>query len=311
MTMSFMIYDLIIIGAGPAGLAAAMYATRSGLKTLVLDRMPITGGAMINIPTIENWPGTLTISGQELSNKMAEHAKKSGAEIKQFTDVLSVDFSDKVKKIKTNAGELECYAVIIATGAMHAHLGVPGEEELKGMGVSYCGPCDGPFFKDMDIAVVGGGNSALSQALFLAKIAKSVTIIHRRDKFRAEQALVDQVKAEKKISLLLNHVVTQIIGEGSVSGIKTKDVYTDKEKTLEVKAVFIYVGLNPNTMAFSKWLKLDEFGFIITDRDMATSVPGVFAAGDARETPLRQIVTAAADGAIAAMSAGKYLKEVK
>lgn len=305
------IYDVIILGAGPGGLTAAMYAGRSGLKTLVLDKMPMPGGTMVNVPVIENWPGTLTISGQELSNNMAEHAKKSGAELKQFAELVSVDLSDKVKKIKTTAGEFETYSLVIATGAIHAHLGVPGEKELESMGVSYCAPCDAPLFKEKNVVVVGGGNSALSQALFIAKIVKSVTLIHRRDSFRAEQALIDQVKAEKKISFLLNHVVIEILGEGMVSGVRTKDIHNDKEQVLSVSGVFIYVGLNPNTSAFGKWLGLDELGCIIVDDSMATSVPGVFAIGDARITPLRQIITAAGDGAIAAMSAGKYLREVK
>lgn len=305
------IYDIIIIGGGAAGLTSAIYAARGGHKTLLLEKTAFLGGVMVNTPLIENWPGTLSISGQELSRKMGEHAKKAGAEIKQSTEMLSVDFSGKIKKIKTNTGEYKAYGVIIATGTVHAHLGVPGEEKFKGKGVSYCAPCDAPFFKDKNVAVVGGGNSALGQALFLAKIAKSVLIIHRRDRFRAEQVIIDQVKAESKISLLLNHVVTSIEGKEIVSSIKVKDVQSDEEKELAVDGVFIYVGLNPNTTPFNKWLKLDELGFIITDKEMSTNIPGVFAVGDVRTTPLRQIVTAASDGAIAAIAMGKYLRTVK
>lgn len=305
------VYDIIILGAGPAGLTAAIYATRSGWKTLVLDKMPMAGGTVANVPIIENWPGTSSISGQEFSNKLAEHAEKTGAELKLFDEVTEVDFSGKVKKIKTAAEELEAHAIIITMGTTHADLGVPGEEKLKGMGVSYCAPCDGSFFKDKDVAVIGGGNSALGQALYLAKIARTVTLIHRRDIFRAEEALIDQVKAEKKVLFLFNSIVSEIVGEEKVNGVKVKNVLTGKENLVKLDGVFIYAGLNPNTAVFGKWLKLDELGFILTDENMRTNVPGVFAAGDVRATPLRQIVTAASDGAIAAMAAGKYVRENK
>jgi thioredoxin reductase (NADPH) len=301
-------YDIVIIGGGAAGLTAALYAARSGLKTVVIERFATAGGVLVNVPVIENWPGTFRISGQELAMKMSEHAKKAGAEIKLLTQMIDADFSKDPKKIKTTSGDFEAQAVIIATGTTHAHLGVAGEEKLEGKGVSYCAPCDGPFFKNKKVAVVGGGNSALSQALFLSNIAASVTLIHRRDSFRAEQALVDQVKAEKKISLLLNHVVSEIIGDEKVSGVKVKDVNSGEEKTIAVDGVFIYVGLNPNTENFGRWLKLDELGFILTDENMQTNIPGVFAVGDVRATPLRQIVTAASDGAIAAIAAGKYIR---
>lgn len=306
-----MIYDIIIIGAGPAGLTAALYACRSGFKTLILEKTHGPGGVMASTQDIENWPGIEKIGGKELASNMAEHAKKSGTEIKYFADVQGTDLHGSIKKIKTSAGEFESHAVILATGTIHAHLGVPGEEKLLGAGVSYCAPCDATFFKDMDVAIIGGGNSALSQALFLSKIAKNVTLIHRRDGFKAEKAIIDHVKGTKNISLVLNNVVIAIIGEENVTGLKIKDVNTGKEKELDVAGVFIYVGLNPNSHIFANGLKMDELGFIAVDENMQTNMPGVFAAGDVSTTPLRQIVTAAGNGATAAMSAGKYLREKK
>ncbi len=304
-----MIDDLIIIGAGPGGLTAALYAVRSELKIVVIEKLPLSGGTAVNATVVENWPGTQTISGAEFGIKITEHAKKAGADIKTFTEVLSVDFSGDIKKIKTNNGEFKAKAVIIATGATHAKLGVPGEESLKGAGVSYCASCDGPFFKDKIIAVIGGGNSALTQALYLANIGKEVLLIHRRDAFRAEKAVVDKVNSEKKIKLVLSHIISEIIGEEKVTAIKVKDVLSGNEKNMPVDAVFIYSGISPNTSLFSQYIKMDELGFILTDENMATNVRGVFAVGDARATPFRQIVTAASDGAIAAMAAGRYIRE--
>lgn len=304
-----MVYDIIIVGGGPAGLNAALYASRSSLSVLVLEKMPATGGFLLDIPKIENWLGEKSIAGRELATKFSEHAKAAGAEIRTFVTVMGADLKADPKVVKTNIGNFEGKSVIIATGTTHRKLGVPGEEEFAGRGVSYCATCDGTFFKGKNVAVVGGGKSALTEALYLAKIAESVTIIHRREEFRADRILIDTVKKEPKIKLLLNSVVTEILGNGSVNLLKVKNVATEEEKLMPFDGVFIYVGLNPNTALFNG-LDIDENGFIITDKGMMTNIPGVFAAGDVRAGALMQVITAAADGAIAAVSVGKYMREM-
>ncbi len=310
--VSDMSYDLAIIGGGPAGLTAAIYGSRAGLKTIVIDKTPTPGGQIANSSVVENYPGIESISGEELGERMREHAEKFGAKLLYGTEVKSVNLEGEVKEIKTMKGTIKAKAVIIATGARERKLGIPGENEFKGKGVSYCAVCDAPFFKDKYVVVVGGGNSAVEEAVYLSKFAKRITIIHRRDKLRAEKAIQEKAFNTKNIDFMWNSEVKAIFGnENGVNEIevhnkKTGDVFKHK-----VDGVFIYIGMIPNTELFKGQIELNDWGYIKTDERMRTNVPGVFAAGDVRDTPLRQIITAAADGAIAAVEAGKYIEQLE
>lgn len=291
--------DLIILGAGTAGLSAAIYAVRAGLSLRLLETS-LPGGQILNSPDVDNYPGIPSISGFDFVQNLTAHAAGLGVE-PEFTAVSRADLAGNVKRIRTGREILESRAVILATGASHRSLGCPGEAEFRGKGVSYCATCDGAFFRGKDVAVVGGGNTALEDALFLANLCRRVYLIHRREEFRAQQAAVNAVRSRENIQLVLGEQVERISGDRLVSAVTLKS-----GRELPVSGVFIAVGLAPNTALFEGQLDLDN-GYIRAGEDCHTSLPGVFAAGDVRTKPLRQLITAAADGAVAAVEAGKYL----
>jgi thioredoxin reductase (NADPH) len=301
------IWDVIIIGGGPAGLAAALYSARAMRKTLVLEKeMP--GGQIATTSEVEDYPGILMTTGPELSMLMMEHAQHFGAEVNIGAEVVGVDFSQTIKRIQTSDGAtIKGKAVILATGAAPRTLGVPGEDLLRGRGVSYCAVCDGPFFRDRPVAVVGGGDAAFDEALYLTKYASTVTIIHRREEFRAQKVLVDRARSNPKIEFRTSAVVDRINGDTNVESATVRDVRTGETEDLPLGGVFVYIGNIPNTALFANDVREDENGYIIVDDNMATHCPGVYVAGDVRRSPLKQIVTAAADGSIAALTADKYL----
>ena len=301
-------YDTIIIGAGPAGMTAALYAARSNLKVALLER-GIPGGQMNNTADIENYPGYANISGPELAEKMFEPLENLGVE-HLFGLVEKIEDRGDFKEIITEDERFETKTVIIASGANHRHLGVPGEEDFNSRGVSYCAVCDGAFFRDEDLLVVGGGDSAVEEAIFLTRFAKSVTIVHRRDELRAQKVLQDRAFANEKIRFVWDSVVESIHGdERKVTGVTFKNVKTGELSQAEFGGIFIYVGLDP-VSEFAKDLGItDEAGWILTDHQMKTSVAGIYAVGDVRQKDLRQITTAVGDGAIASQEAYKYLTE--
>lgn len=304
------IYDVVIIGAGPAGMTAAVYTSRANLSTLMLER-GIPGGQMANTEEIENYPGFESILGPELSTKMFEHAKKFGAEY-AYGDVSEIIDGEEYKIIKAGAKEYKARAIIIATGAEYKKLGVPGENELGGRGVSYCAVCDGAFFKGKDLIVVGGGDSAVEEGVYLTRFANKVTIVHRRDKLRAQKILQDRAFANEKIDFIWNHTVKQINEkDGKVGSVTLVSTVDGSEKEVPCDGVFVYIGMSPLTAPFKKLGILNEQGYVVTNEKMETSVKGIFAAGDVREKELRQIVTATGDGSIAAQSAQQYVEELK
>ena len=301
-------YDTIIIGAGPAGMTAALYAARSNLKVALLER-GIPGGQMNNTADIENYPGYANISGPELAEKMFEHLENLGVE-HLFGLVEKIEDRGNFKEIITEDERFEAKTVIIASGANHRHLGVPGEEDYNSRGVSYCAVCDGAFFRDEDLLVVGGGDSAVEEAIFLTRFAKSVTIVHRRDELRAQKVLQDRAFANEKIRFVWDSVVESIHGdERKVTGVTFKNVKTGELSQAEFGGIFIYVGLNPVSEFATDLGITDEAGWILTDHQMKTSVAGIYAVGDVRQKDLRQITTAVGDGAIASQEAYKYLTE--
>lgn len=300
------LYDVAIVGAGPAGMTAAVYTSRANMKTLLIER-GIPGGQMANTEDVENYPGYDHILGPDLSNKMFEHAQKFGAEY-VYGDVTAVEDHGHFKRIQTLDGHYDARALIIASGAEARKLGVPGEDRLSGRGVSWCAICDGAFFKDRDLVVVGGGDSAVEEAVYLTRFAKKVTVVHRRDAFRAQKILQERLFANEKIEVIWNHVVDEIVGEKRVEGVVVRDVQSGEKKTLPVQGVFIYVGMDPLSKPFLDLGITNDAGYIVTDELMRTRVPGIFAAGDVREKTLRQIVTATGDGAIAANSAQQYVE---
>ena len=301
-----MTYDVIIIGSGPAGLAAAIYGKRARLSTLVIEKQPMSGGQILNTDAVDNYPGLPGIGGFELGQKFMEHAKKMETEF-VTAEVKGISADGDVKKISTDRGDYEAKTVILATGADHRKLGVPGEQELGGMGVSYCATCDGAFFRGKTVAVAGGGDVALEDALFLARGCSKVYLIHRRDEFRGAKALQEQVKKTENIELILDTVIEEIKGEGQVQSIDISNKKTKEKRSLPVDGVFIAVGTMPNTESFSGLVKMDDAGYIIAGEDTKTSRPGIFAAGDLRTKPLRQVITAAADGANAITAVEEYL----
>ena len=300
-------YDTIIIGAGPAGMTAALYAARSNLKVALIEG-GLPGGQMNNTSDIENYPGYVNISGPELAEKMFEPLENLGVE-HLYGFVENIEDHGDVKKVITDNEEFETRTVIVATGSKHRLLGVPGEEELNSRGVSYCAVCDGAFFRDQDLLVVGGGDSAVEEAIFLTQFAKSVTIVHRRDELRAQKVLQDRAFANEKINFIWNSVVKEIKGENRVESVVIENVKTNQVTEHAFGGVFIYVGLDP-VSDFTKDLQIqDESGWIVTDDHMKTSVAGVFAVGDVRQKDLRQVTTAVGDGAIAGQEAYKYITE--
>ena len=301
-------YDTIIIGAGPAGMTAALYAARSNLKVALLER-GIPGGQMNNTADIENYPGYANISGPELAEKMFEPLENLGVE-HLFGLVEKIEDRGGFKEIITEDERFETKTVIIASGANHRHLGVPGEEDYNSRGVSYCAVCDGAFFRDEDLLVVGGGDSAVEEAIFLTRFAKSVTIVHRRDELRAQKVLQDRAFANEKIRFVWDSVVESIHGnERKVTGVTFKNVKTGETSQADFGGIFIYVGLDPVSEFAADLGITDEAGWILTDHQMKTSVAGIYAVGDVRQKDLRQITTAVGDGAIASQEAYKYLTE--
>ena len=300
-------YDTIIIGAGPAGMTAALYAARSNLKVALIEG-GLPGGQMNNTSDIENYPGYANISGPELAEKMFEPLENLGVE-HLYGFVENIEDHGDIKKVITDDQEFETRTVIVATGSKHRLLGVPGEEELNSRGVSYCAVCDGAFFRDQDLLVVGGGDSAVEEAIFLTQFAKSVTIVHRRDELRAQKVLQDRAFANEKINFIWDSVVKEIKGENRVESVVIENVKTNQVTEHAFGGVFIYVGLDP-VSDFTKDLQIqDESGWIVTDDHMKTSVAGVFAVGDVRQKDLRQVTTAVGDGAIAGQEAYKYITE--
>ena len=301
-------YDVVIIGGGPAGLSAGIYTARARLSTLLIERGGI-GGQIINTEKVENYPGfTEGISGIDLTQAMHQQATKFGVET-LYDEVTGIKVAGKRKTVVTAQGSYSTGAVIIAGGSDRLKLGVPGEKEFTGRGVSYCATCDGAFFRDKAVAVVGGGNAATTEALELTKFANKVILIHRRNELRATKIMQEKVKANPKIKISWDTVVLEIIGNKAVEKLKLQNVKTKKESTLVVSGVFISVGSQPATGYLKGMLKLDNVGSIVTDDKLETSVPGIFAAGDIRSGSIRQVVSAAGDGAIAAVNAGKYISE--
>lgn len=303
-------YDLVIIGGGPAGLAAGLYAARARLKVILVEKI-VAGGQILISDWIENYPGFPEgLSGSDLAQRFSEQAKKFGLQIENNA-VVSVELSDPVKTIVLNDRTVTTHTIIVATGASPKKLSVPGEETFFGRGVSSCATCDAPFFKDRIVAAVGGGDTAVKESLFLTKFVEKVYLIHRRDQLRAEMILQEQALANEKIEIIWDSVLTGIGGLTNVENITVQNVKTKEEKILSVDGCFIWVGEIPNTKFLADGVKLDEKGFIEANLNMETSVPGVFAAGDVRNTPLRQIATAVGDGAVAAFSAGHYIENLK
>ncbi len=304
------IYDIIIIGGGAAGLAAAVYATRGGKKTLVIEMLSC-GGQAAKTHEIDNYPGFDDMpSGEELGRRFENHARKCGAEIVREAVREIVDADKPIKTIKTRKNEYKARAVIFATGAKPRKLGAIGEEELSGMGVSYCATCDGAFFKGQTAVVVGGGNTAFEDALYLASFCPKVYLVHRSEKFRAVQTLIDKVRAESRIEILTNYIVEKIQGDTSVTSVILRHTLSDRVKKVNTSAVFVAIGVEANSALAATVVDVNKSGFIVTDREMACNVKGFFAAGDVRDTPLRQVITAASDGAIAAYSAINYLNNI-
>lgn len=301
------LYDVVIIGAGPAGMTAAVYASRANLDTLMLER-GVPGGQMADTEAIENYPGFESILGPDLSNKMFEHAQKFGAQY-AYGEVKSVTDHGDYKEIVAGDKTYKTKAVIITTGAEYKKIGVPGEEELMGRGVSYCAVCDGAFFRDGQIAVIGGGDSAVEEGMYLTRFAKKVTVIHRRDKLRAQKILQDRAFANDKIEFIWDTVVEEIKEEnGKVGSLLLKNVKTEETSEFKTDGVFVYVGTVPLSEPFKSLGIVDDEGYIPTNENMETKIPGVFAAGDVRVKDLRQVVTATGDGSIAAEEAIKYIE---
>ena len=300
-------YDIIIIGSGPAGLSAAIYAQRACLDTIVIEKNGIRGGQVLNTWEVDNYPGFPGVTGFELSRQFREHANKLGARVVQ-DEVVQVELSGNVKKVVCEEETYEARCVILASGAHHRTLEVPGEEELRGAGVSYCATCDGAFFRGRTVAVVGGGDAALEDAIFLARMCEKVYIVHRRDKLRGAKRLQERLQALENIEFVWNSETAAIEGNGQVEALRLRQTQTGEERRLDVDGVFIAVGIAPESELYAGQLELDEQGYIRADESGQTSVPGVFAAGDVRTKALRQILTAASDGANCVASAERYLQ---
>lgn len=305
-----MTYDVIVIGSGPAGLASAIYAKRAELNLVVIEKAGLSGGQIINTYEVDNYPGTPGISGFDLSMKFREHADKLNT---TFINGEVIDFkvegNDKI--ITLDSGDVyKTKTVVIATGGVPRHLNVEGEEKLSGMGVSYCATCDGAFFKNKEVAVVGGGDVAVEDAIFLARICKHVYVIHRRDQFRASKSLSSRLLAMENVTVLWDSVVEKINGEQSVSSIDVKNLKSEEKTSYDVSGIFIAVGYLPNSEVYKKVIATDDNGYIIAGENCQTNIPGIFAAGDVRTKDLRQIITAAADGANAITGVEKYLNNL-
>jgi len=308
------IYDVIIIGGGAAGLTAGIYLARARMDTLLIEKMS-PGGQAILTEIIENYPGfPHGITGPELMQKMEEQAIRFGLKI-EYGEVVKVEIKEekqgKIKTVKTDNQEYKTLAVIVASGAEASKLGVPREEELRGRGVSYCATCDAPFFQGQKIVVVGGGDTAIEEALYLTKFAREITIIHRRDRLRATKILQERIFSNKKVNFAWNSTVTKILGKEKVEGILIKSTKTGQEREIYCQGVFMFVGNLPNTKFLEGIIKLDDKGYVITDNNMMSSHEGIYACGDVRKKILRQVITACGEGATAAFAAGKYIEELK
>ncbi len=300
-------YDLVILGGGPTGLAAGLYGTRSRLKTLVLERGTI-GGQLAVTEDIENYPGIEAITGPELGQKMLDHAEKFGLEM-EYVDVESVDLESEIKVVRTDGKEFHAKALVIATGSTNNTLEFPGEDEFSGRGVSYCAVCDGAFFRDRDLIVVGGGDAAVEEGTYLTRFASKVTIVHRRDELRATKVLQERAFANPKMDFLWDSTVEEVKGNGLVASVAVKNLKEDRVYDRPVDGVFIYVGLSPNSQFLEGVLPADEMGHLHVNLKMETKFPGVFAAGDIREQSSRQVASSVGDGATAAIFAEKYIAE--
>jgi thioredoxin reductase (NADPH) len=299
--------DLIIIGAGPAGLTAGLYAARSRLRTVLFEGLTL-GGQILTTEFVENYPGFPEgISGFELADRMKRQAEKFGLKI-QNQEVSILDFALKKNIVVTEKQNLESKAVILACGATPQKLGIEGEDLLIGKGISYCATCDGPFYRNQEVAVIGGGDMAVEEALFLTRFASKVHLIHRRNKLRATKLLQERVLTKEQIKIIWDTIPTRIVGKNEVEGIELRNVKTDEVSLLPVSGVFVFIGYNPNNALIKGYVELDELGFVLTNNNMETSVPGVFAAGDIRSKLLRQVSTAVGEGAMAAFAAEKFLE---
>ena len=298
-------FDTIILGGGPAGLSAGIYSARGAVSTAIVDKN-MFGGQPSNYLELENYPGFPIVGGYDLMEKIEEHADKFGIQKFPMQEIEKIDLASK--KIYTKEYEFSAKTIIIATGAQPMKLGVKGEKEFVGRGVSYCAVCDGAFYKNKVVAVIGGGNSAIEEAMYLTKFASKVFVVHRRNELRADKIIQERAFKNEKIEFVWNNVVKEINGENTVNSVVLEDVKTGKQTDLTVDGVFPYIGIVPNTEDFNGQLMQDKKGFIITDETMATSINGVFAVGDVRNTPLRQVVTAVSDGAVGAVYAVKYLE---
>lgn len=300
------IYDVIIIGAGPAGMTSAIYASRANLSVLMIEKK-YPGGQMLSTGEIENYTGYEEISGPELSEKMFEHSKKFGTEF-AFGEITDIKVENNLKILTAGEKTFKAKTVIIATGTEARLLGIPGEQEFASRGVSYCAVCDGAFFRNKNVVVIGGGDSAIEEALYLSNLVSKVTIVHRRDELRAQKILQNRAFEKANIEFLWDSVPIEIKGERKVNSISIKNVKTEDITEISADGIFIYIGMNPQTSIFENLDILDEYGYIPTDDHLATKIPGIFVAGDVRQKEIRQVVTAASDGAIAAQSAYKYIE---
>lgn len=303
------VYDVAIIGGGPAGLAAGLYASRSRMSAIIIEKAK-WGGQAGTTEELENYPGSIEMpTGPKLMERMRSQAEAFGTELVKG-DVTGFDLSDKIKVVKLAGGnDISAKTVIIATGAQPMILGAPGELELRGKGVSYCATCDADFFTELEVVVVGGGDAAVEEAIYLTKFAEKVTIVHRRDEFRAAKSIVEKAMNNEKIDIVWNTVVEEIYGDGIVEGVKLKNVKTGEVTDFRTDGVFMFVGTKPISDFAKGVVDMDEKGYIKADEEMRTSVDGIFAAGDVRVKSLRQVITAAADGAIAAVNAEKYIEK--
>lgn len=308
--MEILSFDTVILGGGPAGFSAGLYAARGELSTAIVD-VNMLGGQPSNYLELENYPGFVCIGGYELMEKFEEHADKFGINKFPMQEILSVDLISNPKVIKTKEYEFNAKTVIIATGAKPMKLGVKGEKEFVGRGVSYCAVCDGAFYKDKVVAVVGGGNAAVEEAIYLTRFASKVYLIHRRDELRADKIVQCRAFENPKLEFVFDSVVKEIVGEDCVKSLVLENVKSKESTNLSVDGVFPYIGISPNVDNFSGQITQDSKGFILTDDTMETSIDGVFAVGDVRVTPLRQVITAAADGAISAVYASRYIESQK
>ncbi len=303
-----MLYDVVILGSGPAGLTAAIYAARARRSTLVLAGNAV-GGQVALTDRVENYPGFPDgIGGAELAQLMQQQAEKFGAQM-EIDEATAVDLGQRPLRITTYGGEHQAHALIVATGASPRKLGVPGEKEFTGRGVSYCATCDGFFYRDKEVAVVGGGNSAVEEAIFLTRFASRVYLVHRRDRLRADAIVQEHALANEKITPVWQHTVAEILGDQTVTGVRLSHCDSEEMHLLPVAGVFVYIGMNPNTGIFQGQLELNEWGYVVADGAQRTSVPGVFAAGDVQELHLPQVATAVGSGARAAMEADRFLAE--